>query len=186
MTSIIISTIALTVSFFSLLVSVYKIIRDKGKIKAIAKIIYIKPAFSMTPEFTEVPTIEIYITNTGIRPISIVSLKTTYNDNSTKYVSIPNRNTEEKIVNLNELSFDEIKKEFSRDSFLIHKYAIRLQENEVFEVNIDEHALFLICHPNNGSIAKKIYIEDSLGESHYVKNSDKCLIEFVNAIHNRY
>lgn len=170
---IIISTVAIAISFFSLFINFYEMYRNKSKLKVWAKILYAEDIYSDFENKKYNPILQIFIVNKGLRPIIINDICISFNDGSLRCNCLKE---ESKTLDIRLNDINSLKKieKLMVDNGLSHVYGIKLEDGDVFEIRIKHDDLYKYYDFEKGA-AYKFFIRDIFGTNHYVKNSKKYL-----------
>ncbi|EJE8558665.1 hypothetical protein [Vibrio vulnificus] len=160
MSSDTISMLALMVAGLSFLVSVYSIIKDNSRLKAIAKISYNHSANPNNPP----PQMQIVLVNQGKRPITITHFGFSVSRKEHIWQSIV---PPQPMVNDSGLAV-------SFPQGLAQDVGIKLNDGDVYEAVIEHHDYELLYSTaHDFKEAKSFFFMDVLGKRYKVKNSEK-------------
>ncbi|MDD2356420.1 MAG: hypothetical protein PHX13_00745 [Thiovulaceae bacterium] len=155
--------VALIISVISLIVSIYKIYRDKSELVTWSEIVY----HQSLKDGKSYPVMYLYAVNKGLRPITLTDIGFEVSNYENVLTRI--KPMEDIALDISDIDFEsKIPQQLSQD------IGVRLEDGDIYEIRIqyDEYYKFLSAY-HNFEVAKKMFFKDVLGTHYYVKNSNK-------------
>ena len=158
----IISWVAINLSVISLIVSVYRIYRDRSKLFTFCEIIYDATTDPVNPP----PVLRIYAINKGIRPVTITEFG----------LHVTRKSASMSLLKPESLKESDEGYVVGFPENLSQNVGIKMEDGDIYEIKVrhDDYDRLYDCNYDAKKV-KKYFIRDVLGRKYFVKGSKSAI-----------